>query len=124
MSEEFRENTEIIRDREKILILFIMAKRWASLSLFLSIFLAAMVVSHSADGPPPAIFILGDSTADVGTNTLLPQSFVRADFPFHGIDFPHSRPTGRFSNAFNTADFLGQYAYYQTMFIYQVVPLP
>ena len=66
-----------------------------------------MVVSHSADGPLPALFILGDSTADVGTNALLPQSVVRADLPFNGIDFPHSRPTGRFSNGFNTADFLG-----------------
>ena len=84
-----------------------MAKGWVSFSLFLIIFLA-MVVSHSADGPLPGIFILGDSTADVGTNTLLPQTKVRSDFPYYGIDFPHSRPTGRFSNGFNTADFLGQ----------------
>ncbi|XP_034682204.1 GDSL esterase/lipase At5g55050-like [Vitis riparia] len=89
-----------------------MAKRWVSSFLFLSIFLA-MVVSHSADGPLPALFILGDSTADVGTNTLLPQSVVRADLPFNGIDFPHSRPTGRFSNGFNTADFLAKHIGYR-----------
>ncbi|WJZ83572.1 hypothetical protein VitviT2T_003242 [Vitis vinifera] len=53
------------------------------------------------------MFILGDSTADVGTNSLLPFSFIRADFPFNGIDFPSSQPTGRFSNGFNTVDFLG-----------------
>ncbi|KAM7470962.1 hypothetical protein LguiA_009145 [Lonicera macranthoides] len=57
---------------------------------------------------PPAIFILGDSTADVGTNSLLADSQARADFPHNGIDFPNSRPTGRFSNGFNSADFLAK----------------
>lgn len=54
----------------------------------------------------PAIFIFGDSTADVGTNSFLPTSKTRADFPHNGIDFPSSKPTGRFSNGFNSADFL------------------
>ena len=66
-----------------------------------------MVVLHSADALVPAMFILGDSTVDVGTNSLLPFSIIRADFPFNGIDFPSSEPTGRFSNGFNSADFLG-----------------
>ncbi|XAR59875.1 Triacylglycerol lipase [Bertholletia excelsa] len=56
----------------------------------------------------PAIFIFGDSTADVGTNSYLPESLARADFPYYGIDSPHSRPTGRFSNGFNSADFLAR----------------
>ncbi|KAF4350558.1 hypothetical protein G4B88_030091 [Cannabis sativa] len=55
----------------------------------------------------PAIFILGDSTADVGTNNFLPHSGNRANFPYNGIDFPQSIPTGRFSNGLNSADFLG-----------------
>ncbi|KAK9944296.1 hypothetical protein M0R45_009869 [Rubus argutus] len=52
----------------------------------------------------PTIFILGDSTADVGTNNFLPGSMARADFPYNGIDFLNSTPTGRFSNGLNTAD--------------------
>lgn len=80
-----------------------MAERWvSSLSFFL-----VMVVLHPAHAMAPAMFILGDSTVDVGTNSLLPFSVVRADFPFNGIDFPSSEPTGRFSNGFNSVDFLG-----------------
>ncbi|GJX99680.1 GDSL esterase/lipase-like protein [Tanacetum coccineum] len=56
----------------------------------------------------PALFIFGDSTADVGTNSFLPKTKIRADFPHNGIDFPHSRPTGRFSNGLNSADFLSK----------------
>ncbi|KAE8710096.1 UPF0548 protein [Hibiscus syriacus] len=53
---------------------------------------------------PPAVYIFGDSTLDVGTNDFIPGCLARADFYFNGIDFPHSRPTGRFSNGLNTAD--------------------
>ncbi|KAJ6395633.1 hypothetical protein OIU77_020815 [Salix suchowensis] len=42
-----------------------------------------------------AVFVLGDSTADVGTNNFLPGFKARANFPPNGIDFPYSRPTGR-----------------------------
>ncbi|KAG8368034.1 hypothetical protein BUALT_Bualt15G0003200 [Buddleja alternifolia] len=67
------------------------------------------VAPHSADETPPSLFILGDSTADVGTNTYIPESLVRADFPHNGIDFPNSRATGRFSNGFNSADFVAKF---------------
>ncbi|KAK6143329.1 hypothetical protein DH2020_023677 [Rehmannia glutinosa] len=56
----------------------------------------------------PVIFIFGDSTADVGTNNYLNSSNATANFPHNGIDFPNSRPTGRFSNGFNSVDFLGK----------------
>nr|GEY55802.1 GDSL esterase/lipase At5g55050-like [Tanacetum cinerariifolium] len=56
----------------------------------------------------PPIFIFGDSTADVGTNSFLPTSKIRADFPHNGIDFPNTIPTGRFSNGYNSADFLSK----------------
>ncbi|KAI3499275.1 hypothetical protein L1887_35070 [Cichorium endivia] len=56
----------------------------------------------------PAIFIFGDSTADVGTNSFLPKTKIRADIEYNGIDFPNSRPTGRFSNGFNSADYLSK----------------
>ncbi|KAI4325410.1 hypothetical protein MLD38_030813 [Melastoma candidum] len=51
----------------------------------------------------PAIFVFGDSTADVGTNNHLKTVF-RADFPYYGIDFDLSKATGRFSNGYNTID--------------------
>ncbi|XP_057769166.1 GDSL esterase/lipase At5g55050-like [Salvia miltiorrhiza] len=84
-----------------------MAKAHISLLLCVSVVLLN-VVSHSADEASPAIFVLGDSTADVGTNQYLPETIFRADFPPYGIDFPHSRPTGRFSNGFNSADFVAK----------------
>ncbi|XP_059653920.1 GDSL esterase/lipase At5g55050-like [Cornus florida] len=76
--------------------------------LLLMIFSLAMFTSYVVEAKVPAIFILGDSTADVGTNNYLPASGARADFPHNGIDFPHSRSTGRFSNGFNSADFLAK----------------
>lgn len=75
--------------------------------IFSLVLCLAIVAFHLANAEVPAVFILGDSTADVGTNNFLPRSKARADFPPNGIDFPHSRPTGRFSNGFNSADLLG-----------------
>ncbi|KAM5546924.1 GDSL esterase/lipase [Rosa sericea] len=74
--------------------------------LFVS-FCLLSVFSASEVAPPAAIFIFGDSTVDVGTNTLLLQSRARADFSPHGVDFPYSVPTGRFSNGLNSADQIG-----------------
>lgn len=84
--------------------IFLMAKTiWIPLVLLVCF----MLVLHLAQASVPAIFILGDSTADVGTNNFLPGSNARANFPHNGIDFPQSVPTGRFSNGLNNADFLG-----------------
>ena len=66
-----------------------------------------MHVAHGNNDAPP-LFIFGDSTFDVGTNNVL-RSGARANFPYNGIDFYHSLPTGRFSNGFNTADQIGKY---------------
>lgn len=79
-----------------------MARRLGFLAISL-----AIVVLHPANAEVPSIFIFGDSTADVGTNNFLPGSKFRVNFPHNGIDFPHSIPTGRFSNGLNSADFLG-----------------
>jgi len=54
----------------------------------------------------PAVYVFGDSTVDVGNNQYLPGN-AALQLPY-GIDFPHSRPTGRFSNGYNVADFVGQ----------------
>ena len=59
-----------------------------------------------ADPTVPALFVLGDSTVDVGNNNYLPFSIAKADYPFNGIDFPTKKPTGRFCNGKNAADFL------------------
>ncbi|KAI3499276.1 hypothetical protein L1887_35071 [Cichorium endivia] len=53
----------------------------------------------------PAIYILGDSLFDVGTNTNLLKSLAKANFPWYGVDFFNSTPNGRFSNGQNMADF-------------------
>ncbi|CAN6239637.1 unnamed protein product [Urochloa humidicola] len=60
---------------------------------------------------PPALYVFGDSTADVGNNNYLPggAAVPRANFPHHGVDFPTSRPTGRFSNGYNGVDFLAMH---------------
>ncbi|KAG0516274.1 hypothetical protein BDA96_10G348000 [Sorghum bicolor] len=58
----------------------------------------------------PAVYVFGDSTLDVGNNNYLPGKDVpRADKPYYGIDLPGSgKPTGRFSNGYNTADFVAK----------------
>lgn len=73
-------------------------------------FLLANIVPHLADNATlPTIFILGDSTADVGTNSFIPEteSEARANFSHNGVDYPNGIPTGRFSNGFNSADHIG-----------------
>ncbi|KAM0949781.1 putative triacylglycerol lipase [Dioscorea sansibarensis] len=76
---------------------------------FLSLFLAPAFSSGKAEPKVPAIFVFGDSTADVGNNNYLPGNRAKANFPHNGIDFPFSRPTGRFSNAYNGIDFLAMH---------------
>ena len=84
---------------------FVMEKTiWIPLVLlWVNMFVLGLAQAHKV----PAIFIFGDSTADVGTNNFLPLSNFKANFPHNGIDFPQSIPTGRFSNGLNSADFLG-----------------
>ncbi|PKA60735.1 GDSL esterase/lipase [Apostasia shenzhenica] len=46
-----------------------------------------------------AVFAFGDSTLDAGNNNHLPNpTFVLADHPPYGLDFPRGISTGRFSN--------------------------
>ena len=88
-----------------------MAKRlMATLFLFLAVHLT-MVGSRLNVGytepPVPAVYIFGDSTFDVGTNNFLNDTKSKADKRFNGIDYPYAKPTGRFSNGYNTADRIG-----------------
>ncbi|KAL6877518.1 hypothetical protein ACP4OV_012733 [Aristida adscensionis] len=61
---------------------------------------------------PPAIFIFGDGALDVGNNNYLEPRYyrdpMRADHRYYGIDSPDSKPTGRFSNGYNIADFIAK----------------
>ncbi|KAL8540046.1 hypothetical protein ACS0TY_001585 [Phlomoides rotata] len=79
-----------------------------TLSFLCLLIICSSFVPHLASDTPIPVFILGDSTADVGTNNYLAQSHATANFPQYGIDFPHQRPTGRFSNGFNSADALAK----------------
>ncbi|CAN6206634.1 unnamed protein product [Urochloa humidicola] len=58
---------------------------------------------------PPAMYVFGDSTLDVGNNNYLPgKDVARANRSHYGIDFPDGVPTGRFSNGYNTADYVAK----------------
>lgn len=63
-----------------------------------------------AGARPPAMYVFGSSIVDVGNNNYLP-GVEGANRPFNGIDFPGSIPTGRFSNGYNTADYIGMRTY-------------
>ncbi|URD73620.1 GDSL-like Lipase/Acylhydrolase [Musa troglodytarum] len=55
-----------------------------------------------------AVYVFGDSLADVGNNNHLALSLLKADFPHNGVDFAGHKATGRFSNGKNFADFLAE----------------
>ena len=54
----------------------------------------------------PALFVIGDSSVDCGTNNFL-GTFARADHLPYGKDFDTHQPTGRFSNGRIPVDYLG-----------------
>ncbi|KAL6854267.1 hypothetical protein ACP4OV_019170 [Aristida adscensionis] len=66
---------------------------------------AASFLVAAAAGPVPAVYVFGDSLADVGNNNRL-LTLLKADFPHNGIDYPGKKATGRFSNGKNFPDFL------------------
>ncbi|XP_047973584.1 GDSL esterase/lipase At5g55050-like [Salvia hispanica] len=79
-----------------------------SMPLCLSLLIiCANFMPHLADATKKLVFILGDSTVDVGTNNYI-SSKLRANFPHNGVDFPKCQATGRFSNGFNSADELAK----------------
>jgi len=55
----------------------------------------------------PAVYVFGDSLVDVGNNNYLSLSIAKANHRHYGIDFLNHKPTGRFSNGKNAADFIG-----------------
>ena len=69
------------------------------------VIMAFMAVATAAS--VPAVYVFGDSLADVGNNNHL-LTVLKADFSHNGMDYPGGVATGRFSNGKNSADFLGE----------------
>ncbi|KAJ8545380.1 hypothetical protein K7X08_017963 [Anisodus acutangulus] len=80
--------------------------------IFFTIATIFLVVNLTAfvQGAPkvPCYFIFGDSLLDNGNNNDL-HTTAKANYPPYGIDFTDGRPTGRFTNGRNTADFLAEH---------------
>ncbi|KAK6158441.1 hypothetical protein DH2020_005755 [Rehmannia glutinosa] len=64
-------------------------------------------ISPARDSSPraPALFVIGDSSVDCGTNNFL-GTFARADRPPYGRDFDTHQPTGRFCNGRIPVDYI------------------
>lgn len=78
----------------------------ASCSLAIVAFMAASFLAPVAVAASvPAVYVFGDSLADVGNNNYL-LTLLKADFSHNGMDYPGGKATGRFSNGKNSADFL------------------
>lgn len=60
----------------------------------------------SSSSLAPALFVMGDSSVDCGTNNFL-GTFARANHLPYGRDFDTHQPTGRFSNGRIPVDYLG-----------------
>lgn len=88
----------------------------ASFLLFLSFFISSLNFLEAQK--VPAVFVFGDSLVDVGNNNYLKLSLAKADFPHNGVDFPTKKPTGRFTNGKNAADFLGTHVTLTTSYNY------
>lgn len=56
----------------------------------------------------PALFVIGDSSVDCGTNNFL-GTFARADRLPYGKDFDTHQPTGRFCNGRIPVDYIGNF---------------
>lgn len=113
------------RERERVDPCTIMGRLLLPLPLmscfsFFIVLSSLFIFSEAAEGDgqlAPALFMFGDSLVDVGNNNHLKLSLAKADFPHNGVDFPGKKPTGRFSNGKNAADFLGNITKHQTLIL-------
>ncbi|PSR85324.1 GDSL esterase/lipase [Actinidia chinensis var. chinensis] len=85
-----------------------MAYNFSQMTSFFFSLLLVFCFHFSDAQKVPAMYVFGDSLMDVGNNNYLKISLAKADFPHNGIDFPGKKPTGRFSNGKNSADFLAE----------------
>ncbi|XBH95757.1 hypothetical protein VPH35_086269 [Triticum aestivum] len=77
----------------------------ASVVACCSLFIMALMAAAAAPGFVPALYVFGDSLADVGNNNHM-LTLIKADFTHNGMDYPGRKATGRFSNGKNSANFL------------------
>lgn len=75
--------------------------------LFVLVVIFSPSPSHAGS---PAVFLLGDSLLDIGTNNYVIQAIGKAKYPHYGVDFFNSTPSGRFSNGLNMADYMGKFS--------------
>ncbi|KAL8127320.1 GDSL esterase/lipase At5g55050-like [Apium graveolens] len=76
--------------------------------LYLNVFavmFSSNIYTYEATSSVPAMYVFGDSLADVGNNNYINSSPYKSNFPHNGIDFP-TGATGRFSNGKNAADLI------------------
>jgi phospholipase/lecithinase/hemolysin len=90
-----------------------MATRNGGAFVLVALCVSGLALRVAGAGEPlmPAMYVLGDSTVDVGNNNFLPDCSAecRANYPRYGVDFPTHKPTGRFSNGYNLADQIAQF---------------
>lgn len=81
---------------------------YALISTYFSTYLA----NGASSSEVGCFFIFGDSQSDNGNNNNN-TGFARADYKPYGIDFSKEmKPTGRFTNGRNVADFIGLALYF------------
>ena len=71
----------------------------------------------------PALFVIGDSSVDCGTNNFL-GTFARADRLPYGKDFDTHQPTGRFCNGRIPVDYIGNFLFIFSWFLTWVFRWP
>ncbi|MED6206211.1 hypothetical protein PIB30_024659 [Stylosanthes scabra] len=74
-------------------------------TLFSSCFASSLKYALKFPPVAPALFVIGDSSVDCGTNNFL-GTFARANHLPYGRDFDTHQPTGRFSNGRIPVDYL------------------
>ncbi|WVZ02268.1 hypothetical protein V8G54_023074 [Vigna mungo] len=80
--------------------------RASAAAAMLLLLLCLNEIAHVNSQRVPALFVFGDSLAEVGNNNFL-NTFAKANFFPYGIDF-NGGATGRFSNGRSLVDFIGE----------------
>jgi phospholipase/lecithinase/hemolysin len=90
------------------------------MTYYCTVTIILLLCKNIAQGAVPAVYVFGDSLADVGNNNHLQLSLLKANFPHNGVDYPGRKATGRFSNGHNFADFLGMFVIPFNIYIYNM----
>ncbi|XP_059064260.1 GDSL esterase/lipase 6-like [Cryptomeria japonica] len=78
------------------------------LGILVALWLITCFAAAEKESFVPAMYVFGDSLADVGNNNYIPDCQGRANYPPYGISFfPY--PTGRFTNGRTVFDFVATY---------------